>query len=108
MGTATGRPRGRPVGSTGVQTLKRAGQLKDTAAAIEKVLKKFFPGDAHAFLMSIYKDEEANLEARLKAATAAIRYEKPALATTTIAGDPDRPLAITRVESVIIDPKGKA
>lgn len=40
-----------------------------------------FQGDAHAFLMVVYKDPAIALETRLDAAKAAVRYERPALAS---------------------------
>jgi hypothetical protein len=40
---------------------------------------ELFEGDAHAFLMSIYKDKSLPLNLRLDAAKSAIRYEKPAM-----------------------------
>ena len=39
-----------------------------------------FQGDAHAFLMMVYKDPSLPLALRLDAAKAAIPFEKPALA----------------------------
>jgi len=42
-----------------------------------------FKGDAHAFLMMVYKDPSLPLALRLDAAKAAIPFEKPALAATS-------------------------
>jgi hypothetical protein len=39
-----------------------------------------FQGDAHAFLMAVYKDPRQPAELRLEAARAAIGFEKPRLA----------------------------
>jgi hypothetical protein len=36
-----------------------------------------FTGDAHAFLTSVYKDQQQPLVMRIDAAKAAIGYEKP-------------------------------
>ncbi len=44
-----------------------------------------FEGDAHAFLMSVYKDQSNSTVLRMDAAAKAIRYEKPALQATAIA-----------------------
>jgi hypothetical protein len=41
-----------------------------------------FKGDAHAFLMMVYKDPSLPLALRLDAAKAAIPFEKPALPAT--------------------------
>jgi hypothetical protein len=38
-----------------------------------------FPGDAHALLMGVYKDQSQPVELRVQAAKAAIGYEKPRL-----------------------------
>lgn len=38
-----------------------------------------FEGDAHAFLMAVYKDGAKPIEVRLDAAKAAVGYEKPRL-----------------------------
>jgi hypothetical protein len=51
-----------------------------TAIKIEDALgPQAFPGDAHAFLMAVYKDEAQGIELRVQAAKAAIGYEKPRL-----------------------------
>jgi hypothetical protein len=39
-----------------------------------------FEGDAHAFLMAVYKNEGLATQLRMDAAGAAIRYEKPPIA----------------------------
>jgi hypothetical protein len=51
------------------------------AQAIEAVMPGAFEGDAHAFLMSIYKDPTQETQIRVQAASKAIGYEKPALAS---------------------------
>jgi hypothetical protein len=43
-----------------------------------------FRGDAHALLVAIYRDPRHPLDLRLDAAKAAVRFEKPALASTTL------------------------
>jgi hypothetical protein len=55
--------------------------MQEAAAALADVLPDAFQGDAHALLMSIYKNTDKPIELRLDAAKAAIRYEKPALAS---------------------------
>lgn len=96
MGEKTGRPRGRPPGAKNRRTRER----EDAIAAAEERLKAMlgpdmFDGDAHAFLMSVYKDPAVDLERRLDAAKAAIRFEKPALAATELKGE----LVITDVSA---------
>ena len=51
------------------------------AQAIEAVMPGAFEGDAHAFLMSIYKDPTQETPIRVQAASKAIGYEKPALSS---------------------------
>lgn len=48
-----------------------------------------FTGDAHAFLVKTYQDSRLTIGTRLDAAKAAIRFEKPALATQAITITPD-------------------
>ena len=49
------------------------------AKVIEAVLPNVFIGDAHALLMLTYKNELLDIDVRLDAAKAAVRYEKPSL-----------------------------
>lgn len=51
------------------------------AAAIGAAIPDAFDGDAHAFLMAVYKDPRNDLAVRIDAAKGAIRYEKPAMAS---------------------------
>ena len=83
----TGKPRGRPKGSKNRFTERCSGAAKATAKKIEKALKSAFTGDAHAFLMLVYKDPENPIDLRLDAAKAAIRFEMPALAAIQTDGN---------------------
>ena len=75
----TGRPRGRPPGSKNKSTLKREEEQKKVKELIENGLEMPFDGDAHAYLMKIYKDGTQPVDRRIDAASKAIRYEIPAL-----------------------------
>ena len=75
---------GRSVGIANKRTVEREQALTDAARMIESTLPDAFAGNAHAVLMAIYKDPRQPIELRLDAAKAAIRYEKPALAATTV------------------------
>jgi hypothetical protein len=86
MGTRTGQPRGRPRGSKNKRTREREAALAKAAEALSAAIEGAFEGDAHAFLMAIYKDPSKDVQLRLDAAKAAIRYEKPALAQTELGG----------------------
>lgn len=89
MGTRTGKPRGRPKGAKNKRTAKREHEARRAAEAIEAVIPEAFTGDAHAYLMAIYKDPSKDDAIRLDAAKAAIRYELPAL--SPVEQRPDRP-----------------
>ncbi len=86
MGTRTGNPRGRPKGARNARTKERERLVQEAAAAIEGALPEAFTGDAHAYLMAVYKDTNLPLKERLAAATAAIGYEKPRLAAVEHSG----------------------
>jgi hypothetical protein len=87
MGERTGRPRGRPPGAKNKRTVAVEAAAKVVAAAISESLPESFAGDAHALLMTVYKDPSQDMELRLDAAKAAIRYEKPALAAIDHTGE---------------------
>ena len=76
-------------------------QLKKTVDRIAKMLRSQgiepFEGDAHAFLVWVYKHPAIDLLLRKDAAVAAIAFEKPRLASTQISTPPGKPL---QVESV--------
>lgn len=80
MGARTGRPRGRPKGAKSRHTKEREAAVLAAAEAIADVIPEAFTGDAHAFLMTVYKDPSHPIDLRLDAAKAAVRFEKPALA----------------------------
>jgi hypothetical protein len=95
MGKRTGNPRGRPPGAKNTRTVEREAQMREAAVLITQALgDTAFEGDAHDFLMAVYKDETHRLEVRIDAAKAAIGYEKPRLGSTTLRGDEDAPLRI--------------
>jgi hypothetical protein len=58
--------------------------MRAAAEAIKAVIPGAFEGDAHALLVAVYTDPQQPIELRLDAAKAAIRFEKPALASTTL------------------------
>ncbi|MGX7706326.1 hypothetical protein [Methylobacterium sp. Gmos1] len=80
MGARTGRPRGRPKGAKSRHTKEREAAVLAAAEAIADAIPEAFEGDAHAYLMAVYKDPRNPVEIRLDAAGKAIRFEKPALA----------------------------
>src|SRR4051812_13031806 len=84
MTKPTGRPPGRPKGSKSKRTVERAEQVQRVAIAVESLLDEPFEGDAHAYLMSVYKDKTQAIEKRLDAAGKAIGFEKPKLAAIDV------------------------
>ena len=75
---------GRPLGSKNRRTKAREAALIEAQKKIGKELGGAFEGDAHALLMLVYKDPSQPIELRTDAAKSAIRYEKPALASTVV------------------------
>jgi hypothetical protein len=45
---------------------------------------RIFDGDALAYLASVYRDEGANQDARIRTAGLALPYERPRLASTSV------------------------
>lgn len=63
-----------------------------TIDRIEREIPNAFKGDAHAYMVSVYKDPEVPVEIRLKAATTAARFEKPTLASVRTEVSVTRPI----------------
>ena len=80
MGIKTGQPRGRPKGAKNKRTAERDAAMEQAAAQIGQAVDGAFEGNAHALLMSIYKNPANELHVRLDAAKAALPYEVPRLA----------------------------
>jgi hypothetical protein len=59
-------------------------EQKDAAARVMAGRSEGFPGDAHALLVAIYRNESLPLSMRLDAAKSAVKFERPALATTVL------------------------
>ncbi|MDG2570630.1 hypothetical protein P7L87_24020 [Vibrio parahaemolyticus] len=60
---------------------------KQAAQALAEAIPEAFEGDAHAFLMAVYKDPKHDISLRVDAAKAAVRYEKPALAAIDLSSE---------------------
>lgn len=78
---------GRQKGTPNKRTAAREQKVEAAARALEELLPAAFTGDAHAFLMAVYKDTSNPMKDRLAAATAAIGYEKPKLAAIEHSGE---------------------
>lgn len=72
---------GRKPGSKNRRTAKLETAMAEAEAEISAALGEPFNGDAHALLMAIYKNPAQPIELRIDAAKAAIRFEKPSLAS---------------------------
>lgn len=83
----TGNPRGRPKGAKNKRTAATERAAAEAAEQIGGAIPGAFDGDAHALLMTVYKDPLKEWPLRVDAAKAAIRYEKPALASATLQAD---------------------
>lgn len=92
MGERTGKPRGRPPGVKNKRTEERERKAAEAAAQIAEALgPEAFDGDAHAFLVAVYKNPLNELNHRIDAAKAAIRYEKPAMSSIDVGNKDDKP-----------------
>jgi len=72
---------GRKPGSKNRRTAKLEAATETAARTISEALGTAFDGDAHAFLMAVYKNEAYPVDVRIDAAKAAVRFEKPSLAS---------------------------
>ncbi len=109
----TGRPRGRPKGTPNKRTAAIKDAVAKAADRLEAEIPNAFVGDAHAFLVSIYKDPQQPIELRMEAAGKAIRFEKPALAAAQVKiSHPNRPLhdfTTAELEALVAEtPEGQA
>jgi hypothetical protein len=60
---------------------------KSIGRAVQRMKRaraRIFDGDAHAFLVSVYRNAAIELEQRIKAAGLALPYERPRLASTSV------------------------
>lgn len=104
MGEKTGRPRGRPPGVKNKRTQEVEKATKETVERLTEVIPGAFEGDAHAFLVSVYKDPLNDLPVRIDAAKAAVRYEKPSLSSIEAKVDGDVQHTVTSIQ--LVGPEG--
>jgi len=91
---------GRKKGSPNKRTAEREARIAQATAVLDSVLPDAFRGDAHTYLMAVYKDTSLPTKDRLTAAIAAIGYEKPKLASVEAKLDVDATVAVSRIELV--------
>lgn len=95
---------GRKPGSKSDKTVERLKKVEQVMKAVDDALPESFKGDAHAFLITVYKNTANPIKDRLAAATAAIGYEKPKLAAIEHSGDQANPVEMrTKIEFVVVD-----
>jgi hypothetical protein len=70
---------GRQKGTPNKRTVQREAAVQAAAALLDGTIAGAFEGDAHAFLIAVYKNPELPINLRVDAARAAIGYEKPRL-----------------------------
>lgn len=98
---------GRKKGTPNKVTAERSRRIAEAAATIEGSLPNAFKGDAHAYLMTVYKNEELPIDVRLDAAKAAISYEKPKLAAIQHKGDVENPVMPREIRWIVVEPDGR-
>jgi hypothetical protein len=111
------KPKGKPRGGSRkgkpnkskIRTKLAVERIQAAVAAADPEAVELFKGDAHAFLISVYQDPRSGLPARLDAAKAAAKYEKPALAATEMRlSDKDgKPLQLAPVINLTLTTEGK-
>lgn len=79
-----GRPKtgGRQKGTANLRTQAREQAVAEAMERAQAAVgKEAFDGDAHAFLVFVYKNPAMPIEVRVDCAKAAVGYEKPRLAS---------------------------
>ena len=82
---------GRQKGSRNKRTQEREEATAQAIALIGEAIPDAFAGDAHAFLVAVYKNPKIDHHTRQDAAKAALAYEKPRLKTVTVANERGEP-----------------
>jgi hypothetical protein len=84
---------GRQKGTPNKRVMALSVSMQDAAKQVSEELAGLaFQGDAHAFLMRIYKDESRPIDKRIVCAGMAIGYEKGKKAAITVSGDELNPI----------------
>ena len=93
---------GRQAGAPNRRTAQRQEAMQEAAARIAQAIgTEAFAGDAHALLIAVYKDPAHEMELRVDAAKAAIRFEKPTLASSTVeVRDPLATMSVSQLEAL--------
>jgi len=95
---------GRPKGSLDRYAREKRRKMELIADQLSHELAgNYFEGDAHAYLMSIYKNNTIPMPYRIDAAKACIPYEKPRLASVEVKREQEEPPLIAGIEYEIIE-----
>ena len=85
---------GRQKGSRNKRTQEREEATAQAIALIGEAIPDAFAGDAHAFLVAVYKNPKFDHHTRQDAAKAALPYEKPRLQAVTLANQGAEPVKV--------------
>lgn len=92
---------GRQKGAKNKATIARQQAIEEALRTIKNANGSgVFDGDAHALLMLVYKNESFPLDVRTKAAEAALKFEKPALAAVDLKGTVDHTFVVHMPEPI--------
>lgn len=95
-GSAPGERRGgRQKGTQNKRNAAAAAAMVAVGKTLAEVVPDAFAGDSHALLIAVYKNSTLPLGVRIDAAKAAIRYERPALATVAHTGRDGGPINLS-------------
>ena len=83
---------GRQKGSRNKRTQEREEATAQAIALIGEAIPDAFAGDAHAFLVAVYKNPRIDHHTRQDAAKAALPYEKPRFQAVTLANEGGEPV----------------
>jgi len=78
---------GRKPGVKSTKHVERMKKVEQVMAAVEASVPGAFAGDAHAFLIAVYKNPDMTLKDRIACAVAAAPFEKPKLAAVEHSGE---------------------
>jgi hypothetical protein len=84
---------------------------KSIGRAVQRMKRaraRIFDGDAHAFLVSVYRNEDLELDPRIKAAGLALAYERPRLASTTLTVRRPGDMTDEEIAAAIADTRAQA
>lgn len=91
---------GRKAGVKSTKNVDRMKKVEQVMAAVNEAVPNAFEGDAHAFLIAVYKNPEMTLKDRIACAVAAAPFEKPKLNSVDVTADVEARVEVSRIELV--------